>query len=346
MVALWTSTMDVIMMITWHEVEKLSVSSARNIFERLVKDDTDTVDVVRVFVLIVFLDFLFVSTNGGLNKPFFTFIGDVHLLGTYAWAPAVHRYLVDSANNCATHSKARSSSVTHYVGRCTPAMVGWFKEATTGHEPTSPQGYPRLFRWEGKNFNRRGSVGKVWRRHGYQVRLLEPETPVEEELLVVQHQSNARCNHEESEHLKQRISNLEVELANFRSTVDDWFKEMEARFVSPFTMHPHSSNLNVEIHGHSDREDHSWGNSGGIGVPEDVSVDVAEKSHEGWETSAIDERTNNEREKVTGEDEGNNNPGLSSIVRGVKEQRRKRKDGPQLKPPFAKYERKKVVKEK
>ncbi|KAG9444757.1 hypothetical protein H6P81_016097 [Aristolochia fimbriata] len=182
----------------------------------------------------------------------------------------------------------------------------------------------------------------MWKRRGYQVRLLEPETPAEEELLVAPHQSNARCNHEESEHLKERISHLEAELANFRSTADERFKEMEARFVSTLTMHPLSSNVNVEIHGHGDREDHSWGNSGGIGVPEDVSVDVAEKCPERWETSVVDERTNNEREKVTGEDEGNNNPILSSIVRGVKEQRRKRKDGPQLKPPFATFERKKV----
>ncbi|KAG9441903.1 hypothetical protein H6P81_017757 [Aristolochia fimbriata] len=278
-----------------HGVEKLSVSSARNIFER------------------------------GLNKPFLKFIGDVHLLGTYAWAPAVHCYLVDSVNNYATHNKERSSSVTHYVGGCTLALVGWFKEATTGHEPKNPQAYPRLVRWEGKNFNRRGSVGKVWRRCGYQVRLLEPETPTEEELLVAPHQSIARCNHEEFEHLKELISNLEAELTNFRSIVDDRFKKMEAIFVCPLTMPPHSSNLNVEIHGHSNREDHSWGYSRGIGVPEDVSLDVEEKSHEGRETSVVDERTNNEREKVTGEDEANNNPGLSSIVRGVKEQRRKRK---------------------
>ncbi|KAG9450417.1 hypothetical protein H6P81_010382 [Aristolochia fimbriata] len=168
----------------------------------------------------------------------------------------------------------------------------------------------------------------MWKRRGYQVRLLELETPAEEELLVAPHQSNARCNHE-GEHLKERISHLEAELANFKSTIDERFKEMEARFVSALTMHPLSSNINVEIHGHGDREDHSWA-----------------KCHEGWETSVVDERTNNEREKVTGEDEGNNNPVLSSIVRGVKEQRRKRKDGPQLKPPFATFERKKVVKEK
>ncbi|KAG9453010.1 hypothetical protein H6P81_005914 [Aristolochia fimbriata] len=174
---------------------------------------------------------------------------------------------------------------------------GWFKEATIGHEPTNPQAYPHLFRWEGKNFDRRGSVGKVWWRRGYQ-----PETLAEEELLVAPHQSNAWCSHEESEHLKERISNLEAELANFRSTVDD-----RRDF---------------------DREDHSWGNSGGIGVLEDVRVDVEKKSHEGRETSVVDEKTNNEREKVTGEDEGNNSPGLSSIVRGVKEQRRKRQDGP------------------
>ncbi|KAG9450983.1 hypothetical protein H6P81_010948 [Aristolochia fimbriata] len=127
----------------------------------------------------------------------------------------------------------------------------------------------------------------MWRRRGHQVRLLELETPAEEELLVAPHQSNARCNHEEFEHLKEHISNLEAELANFRSTVDDRFKEMEARFVSALTMHPHSSNVNVEIHGHGDREDHSWGNSGGIGVPEDVNVDVADKCHEGWETNTL-----------------------------------------------------------
>ncbi|KAG9449884.1 hypothetical protein H6P81_009849 [Aristolochia fimbriata] len=110
-----------------------------------------------------------------------------------------------------------------------------------------------------------GSVRKMWRRRGYQVHFLEPETLAEEELLVAPHQSNARCSHE-SEHLKERISNLEAELAIFRSTGD----EMEARFVSTLIMHPHSSNANVEIHGHGDREDHSWGNSGGIGVPKDA----------------------------------------------------------------------------
>ncbi|KAG9458149.1 hypothetical protein H6P81_002657 [Aristolochia fimbriata] len=66
-------------------------------------------------------------------------------------------------------------------------LRGWFKEATTGYEPKNPQAYPHLFRWEGKNFTRRGLMGKVWQKHCWQVQLLELETPVEQELLVAPH---------------------------------------------------------------------------------------------------------------------------------------------------------------
>ncbi|KAG9458122.1 hypothetical protein H6P81_002630 [Aristolochia fimbriata] len=192
-------------------------------------------------------------------------------------------------------------------------LRGRIKEAITGYNLMNPQAYRSLFRWDGKNFNRRGSMRKVWQKCGCQVRLLEPKTPAEQELLVAPHGRNVWSYH-------------------------DRFKEMEARFISTLSMHLHSSNLNVEIHVHNDREDGSCGHTGGIGVANN------KKSDEGSETGPINDIENNERKEALAEDEGKE-PCLSSIVRGVKEQRRKRKDGPHKKPPFAMYERKKAVKE-
>ncbi|KAG9444842.1 hypothetical protein H6P81_016182 [Aristolochia fimbriata] len=137
---------------------RVKVSWLIEAFKRLVGSGGKVKDVVRVFILMMFTGVLFPHANRGLKKHFLALVEDVDVLGSYAWARAIHRFMVDGLNSSVERLEISFFIANHYLAGCTLALVVWFKECVSTYTPIQRSVYPLLCRWVGKSFDRKCTV--------------------------------------------------------------------------------------------------------------------------------------------------------------------------------------------
>ncbi|KAG9444857.1 hypothetical protein H6P81_016197 [Aristolochia fimbriata] len=222
---------------------QVKVSSLVEAFKRLVGSGGEVKDVVRVFILLMFTEVLFPHANGGLKKHFLAQVEDVDVLGSYAWARAVHRFMVDGLNSSVERLET-SSFVANYLAGCTLALMVWFKECVSTYTPIQRSVYPRLCRWVRKSFDRKCTVLA-------KVAGSQPETPAEIQLVqgcknptsmpddFVQDTSEERFIQMEAKHarameeLEQRLTvKFEEQLLRVEAEYKHAFEEVEQRSLA------------------------------------------------------------------------------------------------------------------
>ncbi|KAG9444524.1 hypothetical protein H6P81_015864 [Aristolochia fimbriata] len=125
--------------------------------KQLAAKDDETVDTVKVLVLYMFVSVLFPVTSTPSAKRFGLFLDDFDNLMGYAWANAVHRFLV----KCLDHVHGRLHSMRQdkkqtkvFLNGCAVVLQVWLYEHVIICKPLK-QDFPRIMRWygEGRELN-------------------------------------------------------------------------------------------------------------------------------------------------------------------------------------------------
>ncbi|XP_068648631.1 protein MAIN-LIKE 2-like isoform X2 [Aristolochia californica] len=122
-------------------------------------------DTVKLLVLYLFCVFLFPYSNVSLPYKYFRLVDNLEGLCDYAWANAVHEFLVDSISVASKKVQERNSGAparpVGYLNGCAIVLESWLFEHTTKWLPISKNLFPRIKRWYG------GQKQNKYRRKGF-----------------------------------------------------------------------------------------------------------------------------------------------------------------------------------
>ncbi|KMZ68730.1 hypothetical protein ZOSMA_22G00140 [Zostera marina] len=122
----------------------------RDLANSLANSSVDEGDVVRLYLCLLFSDFLFTNARCTLRRKIISFIEDLEDIRSYNWAGAIQDVTFSNIDYCRTRVLERESggrAASVYMMGCPAALMVWALEHTRVAEPGRPDGYLPYQRW-------------------------------------------------------------------------------------------------------------------------------------------------------------------------------------------------------